>query len=540
MTNKKPSRRPNFLIIVADDLGFSDVGAFGSEISTPNLDAIAYAGLRFTDFHSASACSPTRSMMLTGTDHHIAGIGTMAEALRPEHEGKPGYEGFLNERVVTLPELLRDGGYLTLMSGKWHLGMTRDTSPWARGFTRSFTMLAGAANHYGSSPSHNDDPLQAKMKTIYMEDGNLLGDLPKDFYSSDGFTDRLITYFDEREDREQPFFAYLAFTAPHWPLQAPRDLIEKYRGRYDEGPDALRAERLARLRKLGLCPEDAVAHPVVPIDRPWSELTDDERKVSARTMEVYSAMVERMDWNIGRVVDYLRKSGELDNTVILFMSDNGAEGTLLEALPILGTHMMNVIKRYYDNSYENIGNPNSFVWYGPRWAQAATAPSRLFKMFTTEGGIRVVSFMHYPGFERQNGISHEFMTVMDIAPTMLEMAGIQHPGTNYRGRSVALMRGQSLLPYLQGAREQAQAEAIPVGWELFGHMALRNGDWKAVLIPPPHGAGTWQLFNLADDPGETNNLAKAHPEKLAELIRLWDAYAEETGTIASHPATAAR
>ncbi|MCB1632890.1 MAG: sulfatase-like hydrolase/transferase, partial [Pseudomonadales bacterium] len=192
--------------------------------------------------------------------------------------------------------------------------------------------------------------------------------------------------------------AYLAFTAPHWPLQAPRDLIEKYRGRYDEGPDALRAERLARLRKLGLCPEDAVAHPVVPIDRPWSELTDDERKVSARTMEVYSAMVERMDWNIGRVVDYLRKSGELDNTVILFMSDNGAEGTLLEALPILGTHMMNVIKRYYDNSYENIGNPNSFVWYGPRWAQAATAPSRLFKMFTTEGGIRVVSFMHYPGF----------------------------------------------------------------------------------------------------------------------------------------------
>jgi arylsulfatase len=531
MSESRRSKRPNFLLIVADDLGFSDLGAFGGEIATPHLDALARRGLRLVDFHSAPACSPTRAMLMSGTDHHIAGIGTMAEAMGPMHEGKPGYEGYLNDRVVSLAELLRDGGYLTLMSGKWHLGLTRETSPWARGFTRSFTLLPGAANHYASSPDLGDDPIQPKLRTIYMEDDRFIETLPADFYSSDGFTDKLLDYLDERQDLDQPFFAYLAYTAPHWPLQAPDELVAKYRGRYDAGPEALRQERLTRLRAMGLCPPDAVAHPIVAKSKAWEELSDAERRASARAMEVYAAMVERMDWNIGRVIERLRATGELDNTVVMFMSDNGAEGALLEAAPNFGPRFMDIVARYYNNSLDNIGKPDSFVWYGPRWAQAGTAPSRLYKMFTTEGGIRVVSFVTYPGFARQAGIGTAFATVMDVAPTVLELAGIAHPGTRYRGRTVAAMRGRSLLPYLDGRSDRAHAANEPTGWELFGRMAMRQGDWKVVRIPAPDGPGAWQLYNLAVDPGETDDLASRHPDRLATLLELWDAYVEETGTL---------
>ena len=531
MSESRRSKRPNFLLIVADDLGFSDLGAFGGEIATPHLDALARRGLRLVDFHSAPACSPTRAMLMSGTDHHIAGIGTMAEAMGPVHEGKPGYEGYLNDRVVSLAELLRDGGYLTLMSGKWHLGLTRETSPWARGFMRSFTLLPGAANHYASSPDLGDDPIQPKLRTIYMEDDRFIETLPADFYSSDGFTDKLLDYLDERQDPDQPFFAYLAYTAPHWPLQAPDEIVAKYRGRYDAGPEALRQERLARLRAMGLCPPDAVAHPIVAKSKAWEELSDAERRASARAMEVYAAMVERMDWNIGRVIERLSATGELDNTVVMFMSDNGAEGALLEAAPNFGPRFMDIVERYYNNSLDNIGKPDSFVWYGPRWAQAGTAPSRLYKMFTTEGGIRVVSFVTYPGFARQAAIGTAFATVMDVAPTVLELAGIAHPGTRYRGRTVAAMRGRSLLPYLDGRADGAHAADEPTGWELFGRMAMRQGDWKVVRIPAPDGPGAWQLYNLAVDPGETDDLASRHPDRLAALLELWDAYVEETGTL---------
>ncbi|HVC54631.1 MAG TPA: arylsulfatase [Stellaceae bacterium] len=532
MTSPHRRRRPNFLVILADDLGFSDIGAFGGEIATPNLDALARRGLRLTDFHSAPACSPTRSMLLTGTDNHIAGIGAMAEALGPAHQGKPGYEGHINDRVVTLMELLREGGYLTLMSGKWHLGLTRETSPWARGFERSFALLPGAANHYASSPDLRDDPMSPKLRTIYMEDDRLVEELPADFYSSDGFTDKLIGYLDARPDHARPFFAYLAYTAPHWPLQAPDDIVAHYRGRYDRGPETLRQERLARLRAMGLCPADAVPHPVVARTRDWPDLSEEERRASARKMEVYAAMVERMDWNIGRVIRHLEASGELDDTVILFMSDNGAEGALLEAVTTFGPRFMDLLARHYDNELDNIGRPNSFVWYGPRWAQAATAPSRLYKMFTTEGGIRVVGFLTWPGFVRQNAIGTAFATVMDVMPTLLELAEVEHPGTSWNGRTVAAMRGRSLRPYLDGESEIVHADDEPTGWELFGRMAMRQGDWKAVRIPAPDGPGAWQLYDLRNDPGETTDLALRHPDRLAALIRLWDAYVEETGTIA--------
>jgi arylsulfatase len=528
------TKRPNFLVIVADDLGFSDLGAFGGEVETPRLDALALQGLRFTDFHTAPACSPTRAMLLTGTDHHIAGLGTLDEVASRRQRGQPGYEGYLNDRVVTVTELLREAGYRTYMSGKWHLGMTLETSPHARGFERSFALLPGAANHYASSPKAGTG--FPRQDTLYAEDGRFVG-LPDDFYSSDGFTSKLIDYLEARPEDDAPFFAYLAFSAPHWPLQAPDDLVAKYRGRYDAGPDVLRARRLARLVELGLCPPDVRAHPVVARSRPWNEMSAAEQAVSARSMEVYAAMVERIDWNVGRVLDHLAARGELEDTVILFLSDNGAEGALIEPVPVFGPKLMEFIAEHYDNRLENIGRPNSYVWYGPRWAQAATAPSRLYKTHTAEGGIRVVAFLTSPALARQGQISHAFATAMDVAPTLLELAGVDHPGETWGGRRIEPPRGRSMGAYLRGEADHVHDDSIATGWELFGRCAIRRGDWKALRLPPPDGPGCWQLYDLAADPGETEDLAEAEPERLAGLVRDWEAYVAETGVLIVEVAT---
>lgn len=519
--------RPNFLVIVADDLGFSDLGAFGGEIETPNLDRLAYQGIRFTDFHSAPACSPTRAMLLTGTDHHVAGIGTMLEVSVPGFQGAPGYEGYLNDRVVALPELLRDAGYLTLMSGKWHLGATIERSPWARGFERSFALLPAGASHYGGGGAGF-----LAVPTLYTEDDQFVS-VGEDFYSSDYYADTLLRYLRERSpEDDRPFFAYLPFQAPHWPLQAPDESIAAYRGRYDAGPDVLREQRLDALKRLGLCPPDVEAHPVVADGAPeWDDMTDDERARSARSMEVYAGMVDRMDWNIGRVVDYLSETGELDNTVVIFLSDNGAEGAIVEAMPLRGPQIAAQIEKYCDNSLDNLGRPSSYIWYGPRWAQAATAPSRLHKAFTTEGGIRVVGFATWPGFERQAEIGTAFTTAMDIAPTVLELAGVEHPGSSYRGREIEPMRGRSLVGYLSGAVDSVHDAETGTGWELFGRRAIRQGDWKALYLPAPYGPGAWQLYDLSADPGEIHDLAADHPDKLAELVGLWDRYVEDNGVI---------
>jgi arylsulfatase A-like enzyme len=523
-------KRPNFLVIVADDLGFSDIGAFGAEINTPNLDRLAYAGCRLTDFHSAPACSPTRSMLLTGTDHHVAGIGTMLEVAMPGFAGAPGYEGYLNERVVTLPELLRDAGYLTLMSGKWHLGYTIATSPWARGFERSFALLPAGASHYGGAKGGGFSPIP----TLYTEDDRFTT-VGEDFYSSDFYADTLLGYLRDRpdgSDGDRPFFAYLPFQAPHWPLQAPAESIAAYRGRYDAGPDALRVARLAALKRLGLCAPDVTPHPVVAVGAPeWADMTDEERALSARSMEVYAAMVERMDWNIGRVIEYLTETGELADTVVIFLSDNGAEGAIVEAMPLRGAQIAAQVEKHCDNSLDNLGGPTSYVWYGPRWAQAATAPSRLHKAFTTEGGIRVVGFATWPGFGRQGQIGTAFATVMDIAPTVLELAGVAHPGTGYRGREVVPMRGRSMVPYLSGAADAVHDADTGTGWELFGRRAIRQGDWKALYLPAPYGPGAWQLYDLSRDPGEIDDLAASQPDKMAELLGLWDRYVEENGVV---------
>ncbi|KAF7975825.1 hypothetical protein HWV62_8375 [Athelia sp. TMB] len=529
-----------------------DLGCFGSEISTPNLDKLAAQGVRFTDFHTAAACSPTRSMLLSGTDNHIAGVGVMAEQKSADYKrwDAPGHEGYLNYRVAALPELLQDAGYHTLLSGKWHLGLKPAHGPHARGFDRSFALLPGASNHYGWEPQFGEDMprFMENLPPLYVADGakvdvkaNTTND-PAGFFSSDHYASTLINYLDARP-RDTPFFAFLPFAAPHWPLQVAKAYRDKYKGKYAAGPEVLRQQRLARLRALGLVGADAVPHDVeAPGETEWAQLTEEERALSARAMETYAGMVENLDDNVGRVLAHLEAIGEAENTLVLFMSDNGAEGAAYEARPVMGADLMAVIDRYYDNSLENIGEHNSFVWYGPRWAQAATAPSRLYKMFSTEGGIRVPLIVKYPAWTQDAGgtVARAFSTVMDVTPTILALAGVAHPGAAlFRGRAVEPVRGKSWAPFfaeirsLSGDAAAIHGAADPaVGWELFGRAALRCGAHKIVHMPPwAHGTGGWELYDLARDPGETRDLAAELPEKLAELLAQWEVYVRETGVV---------
>ncbi|KAF2091728.1 alkaline phosphatase-like protein [Saccharata proteae CBS 121410] len=555
-----PDKRPNFLVIVADDLGFSDLSCFGGEINTPNIAKLSKNGIRFTDFHAAAACSPSRAMIMTGTDHHIAGLGNLIEwtnisgqndpsgkmSTAPQR-GMPGYEGYLNERVVALPELLRDAGYLTLMAGKWHLGLTPERSPKARGFERSFAHLPACSNHYAyepqlQAPDKIPDFMTMSFIALHSEDGDYVKKLPDGWYSSDGYGDKMLSYLKDRHEGgdERPFFGYFPFTAPHWPLQAPQEYIKKYRGVYDDGPDALRLRRLQKLKDLGMIAQDVEPHPVVAEEvKEWNDLGPEEKAKSARAMEVFAAMVECIDANVGKVVDYLEQTGELDNTFVCFLSDNGAEGAAYEAYPIVQGNMLQHLQKYYDNSLENLGNGDSFIWYGPRWAQAATAPSRLYKAYTTEGGVRVPFVAKFPkayqDAGKQDSITDVFATVMDIAPTILDMAGVTHPAPTYAGREVVPMRGASMVPFASNQQARVHAADFVNGWETCGRAACRKGDWKIVYIPKPKGPERWQLYNLAKDPGEVHDLAETEPERLKELLKLWDEYVLETGVIPLAP-----
>lgn len=415
-----PRRQPNFLIIVADDMGFSDAGCFGSEIRTPNIDKLSKTGLRLTGFHAAAACSPTRAMILTGTDHHIAGLGNLIEwtdfagqnfpkgskwSSAPQR-GMPGYEGYLNSKVVALPEILKEEGYHTVMSGKWHLGLTKQRSPYARGFDRSLALLPACSNHYDYIPDVELPKfLEKSVIALHMEDDHYVDRLPEGWYSSDGYGDRMLQYLKEWKEtpqlQEKSFFAYYPFSAPHWPLQAPRKYMDHYRGVYDGGPEALRQQRLKRLIELGMIPEGVRPHPVVADEvQGWDEMTEQQRAMSCRAMEAYSGMIECMDHNIGRVTDYLESIGELDNTFIMFFSDNGAEGAAYEAYPMVSGELMDHLAKYYNNHIDNIGNKDSFVWYGPRWAQGMLSQNYIVTKVmlicnSCNGPIKTLQSLHH-------------------------------------------------------------------------------------------------------------------------------------------------
>lgn len=514
-------RRPNFLVIVADDLGYSDIGAFGSEIATPNLDRLALAGIRLAGFHTAPTCSPTRSMLMSGTDNHLAGLGTMAELIRPNQKDKPGYEGYLRRDVATIAERLSEGGYRTLFSGKWHLGLTPDQDPHARGFARSFALLQGGHNHFGTDA----DPDKEGAAT-YTEQGKRVPKLPADFYSSDYFASRLIGFLGEPAPASgQPFFAYLAFTAPHWPLQAHPQDIARYKGRYDEGFDVLRQQRLARQRELGVLAPDVVPHTPRNRDGSWDSLTAGQQRVAARNMEIYAAMVDRLDQNVGRVIAALRASGELDNTIIIFLADNGAEALDVETT---GAEMLSRNLKTADNGFENRGASTSYITYGAGWAQAATAPSWLTKGYQSEGGTRAVAFISGTGIPRREGAETQFLSVADIAPTLLELAGLDASTTRVEGRTVRPITGRSWAAWLSNPAARIYGPGDGFGSELFGSRAYRQGEWKLSDI----GDGVWRLFDIARDPGETRDLSLAEPTRHEALSAAWDRYAREVGIVA--------
>lgn len=536
--------RPNFLIIVADDLGFTDLSPFGGEIHTPNLHKLATeeGGVRLTDFHTASACSPTRSMLLSGTDNHIAGLGQMAEFASRHQDtfkGKPGYEGYLNDKVVALSEILQDDGYHTFISGKWHLGLKEPYWPSKRGFTKSWALLPRAGNHYKYITRDESGEQAPFMPSLYVDSDRLLDpelELPDDFYSTVNYTNKAIQFIDETPE-DEPFFGFITYTAPHWPYQAPQERIAKYKGVYDLGPEVLRKQRLAKALELGIIDKRVNPHPIKTIRKQWKDLSEEEKLKETKIVETYAAMVEILDEQIGRLVDHLKKTGQLDNTFILFMSDNGADGQMMEALPLANQKIHTFVEKYYDNSLNNIGNYNSFTNYGDQWAQAATAPHSMYKAWSTEGAIVCPLIIHYsPLLQNQAGtILKQFVTVMDILPTVLDLAGVKHPGQTYKGRRVATPRGKSWVNYLSGKASFVHDENTVTGWELFGQQAIRKSQYKALYIPKPFGPEKWQLFDVVEDPGETEDLAEKEPEVLKELTDHWAVYASETGLIELGP-----
>ena len=521
---------PNVLFIVADDLGYTDLGVYGSEIGTPNLDALATNGIMFKNFYAAPTCSPTRAMLLSGVDNHPAGMGSMYQEIAPNQVGQRGYEEELHSRVATIAEVLGDAGYHTYMTGKWHLGYEDDNSPAARGFDRSFASLAGGASQFDMMP------MVGPGKAPYREDRDMLDSLPDDFYSTKTFTHKLIEYIDSNQADDQPFFGYLAYTAVHWPLQAPQESIARFKGQYDDGYDVLHANRVQRLKALGLIGANVEAYPRLDQEPEWDSLSEEEKQYSARLMEIYAAMVSDLDLYVGELINYLESIDELDNTFIVFLSDNGAEGHEMDrSIGAIGRW----IEECCDNSYTNMGNADSYLWYGASWARASTGPWRMFKGFPSEGGIRVPAIIHYPTVHQSN-VNTAVVSVMDVMPTVLDLAGIEHPTSPYKGRNIETMTGKSMLPMLRGDATTVHANDDFIGWELFGKTAIRQGDWKIIQEPagdfweprdPLAENYPWQLFNLADDPSELRDLAATHPEKLAEMILLWDRYAEENQVI---------
>lgn len=508
-----PVSGPNILVLVADDLGYSDLGCFGGEISTPNLDALAAAGIRFSRFHTAPMCAPSRAMLLTGTDNHIAGMGR-------QNLAAPifGYEGELTNRVVPIPALLRQAGYHTYMAGKWHLGGAEAANPHAKGFEHSFVLLEGVGNHYSGLGIFKESG-----RSHYTEDGQPAS-WPEGQYSTDLYTDKLISYINRHREDGKPFFAYAAYTAPHWPLQADSASRKKYEGRYDEGYEVLRQRRLQNLQKAGMIPEDVTLPPLHPLVTPWDSLSAGQQATESRKMELYAAMVDNLDENIGRLLNYLKETGQYGNTLIIFMSDNGAAGEDYYSEASIRPYL----NPYYSNEYENMGSESSLVSYGPPWAEAGSAAFRYYKEYTTNGGIIAPMIMSGPRVSRKNTIHHGLVTVIDLAPTIYQSAGVSYP-EKWEGNRLYPLTGTSLLPFASGQDDIVHPPDYGFGMEHSGYAMYRKGSWKITNSVRPFEEENFELFNLEVDPGESRNLREEAPDKYRELLTEWRRYATETG-----------
>ncbi len=514
---KLAEAKPNILLIVADDMGFSDIGSFGGNINTPVLDELGKQGMLFSNFHVLPTCSPTRSALLTGNDNHVAGFGIMGEMDYPAlHDQQlPGYSAALSKEVVTIPEVLRTVGYHTYMVGKWHLGDNAGQDPFDRGFEQTFILGTGGGSHW-----NDRRPLAPPQKMDYTRNGTGI-EPPEDFYSSRNYTDSLIRFIENDRADRKPFFAFLSYTAVHDPLHAPKEYIDRYKGKFDKGWDTLWAERLNNLKALGVVPKDVRSLPNPSVHK-WNELTPEHKAEYARDMEVYAGMLEYMDMSIGRLFEYLKKAGLYENTMIIFMSDNGANGAMATSYP--GNEDGEYLKTF-DNSMANRGLKGSYVEMGPGWAWASSAPFRYFKTFTTEGGIRAPLMVRMPGEGNGGKWNHNFIHVTDIMPTLLEMTGAVYP-EQYNGKPIHPLIGKSMMPTLKVDTVNIHPDD-GMGYELFEMKAYIKGNWKILRLPVPMGTGSWELYDISKDPGETTDLSSKFPGIKEQLIFAWGEYAKQ-------------
>ncbi len=501
---REPSARPNILLVMVDDMGYSDLGCYGSEIQTPTLDKLAANGVRFARFYNCAQCCPTRASLLSGLYPHQAGMGDMNDA-GPDNPfwkkvGSPAYLGFKREGIVTLPEAMRLAGYQTFMSGKWHLGYKPGYWPHQRGFDRCFAMLGGASEHFtGYRSWKKEGPI-----TLFVENDKKLSQLPEKFYTTDTFTDFMLRFIDEA-DPSKPWFGYLAYSAPHWPLQAHASDIAKYQDTYNAGPAAIRQQRFERLKKLGLVPESTKLSELDP--EYVMEVPDSKKQTWDRWMRAYAAMIDRVDQNLARVVDLLKRRGQFDNTLILFLSDNGADTV-----------------------------------HGPLWGQVNNTPFRKFKLSVHDGGIASPLIVHWlagiPEKQRGQIVHVGAGHVIDIFPTCLDAAQAKHP-EKFHNQAVLPLEGVSLLPTVRGEKSNL-AERI-LYWERAGNEAVRQGHWKLVRsfshaedgkkVDGPPRWGPWELYRVDVDPGETNDLAAKEPKLVQEMIRLHQAWSKRVGVM---------
>jgi arylsulfatase len=529
--------RPNIVLLIADDMGYADVEAYGGDVVTPNISELAEEGLQFTNYHVGPSCSPTRSMLLTGLDNHLAGLGQMLENLTPNQVGLPGYEGVINDRSLTIPQLLQDNGYHTYMVGKWHLGgaeIDEETGkeigkhPSGQGFERSFALLEGGGDHYSNRGFSPTRPINH-----FSQDGVRMEDVPADFkYSTDFYRETMTDFIESNRKDGKPFYAYMAFTAPHTPLQVPdKALIDKYAEFYSQGWDVIREQRFERMKEMGIIPADTEYRERFDETPPWDELSPQRKLREARRMGVYAAMIEYLDGSIGEFMDYLKETGEYDNTIFVFMSDNGADGH--------DRSRQDVYKEWYqkigvDNSLENMGLPNSFVSRGVEWGQVSGTPFRAQKATTAEGGTRANLILYYPGMIEGGEMTDVFATVKDLAPTLLDYADVEHPGSSYKGREIHPLSGRSMRPFIEGDSEYVYGPDEPVAIELGGTIndSLFMGDWKLLRIGDEEwGDGEWELFNVAEDPGELNNLAAQEPQRLLQMRAAYEQFLIDVGWV---------
>ncbi len=490
--------KPNIVVILVDDMGFSDLGCYGSEIPTPNLDGLAAGGLRFTQFYNTARCCPTRAALLTGLYSHQTGVGHMVA-----DKQQPGYRGRLNDQCLTFAEVLKPAGYFTAMTGKWHVGQNHGVTPWGRGFERSLNAAAGGF-YFGSDP-------RAKL---FLNGEALASDdvrLPKDWYSTDLWTTFGLKFIDEAREAKQPFFLYLAHNAPHFPLQAPADAIAQFRGKYKSGWDAMREQRHARQVELGIIDKSWQVAPRPAEVSAWKDVASEEQDRFDHLMATYAACVHRMDAAIGDLVNGLKQRGVYDNTLILFMSDNGGNA---ESGPGGRTK----------------GNPTQADsdWFcGESWAHLQNTPFRRYKHFNHEGGISTPLIVHWPATlakgAGQGRLTHEPGHVIDIMATCVDVSGAKYP-TEFHGQPIQPLEGRSLVPAFTGKPIQREA----LFWEHEGNAAVRVGDWKLVRLGR---GGPWELYNLKSDRTEQHNLAAEYPDRAKELATQWDAWAQRAHVI---------